>query len=357
MKFAEAQLAAHLRAASASSYLGITNAIRACDEHIHLRVRGPSLSLPLQHGGALSTLPAMRLPPPLTAGARVALVAPAGPLRSRDELDVATAQARAFGWEPVIAEHALSKHGYLAGSDAERLHDLNAALTDRNVDGIWCLRGGYGAMRLLEGINVDAMRSRPRALIGYSDITALHAAFVDAADVVTYHGPTARTYLSDFARDSLERAVVFQRDPCGASPTASVVRGGRAEGRLVGGNLALLAALCGTRFAPNYADAILIIEDVGEATYRVDRMLRQLALSGALSRLAGIVFGRFTDGTDPTDASSCALDDVLREVADHAGVPTISGAPIGHVADQWTIPLGAMAELDADNQTLHVALA
>jgi muramoyltetrapeptide carboxypeptidase len=135
------------------------------------------------------------------------------------------------------------------------------------------------------------------------------------------------------------------------------MRPGRAEGRLVGGNLALLAALCGTRFAPDYTDAILIIEDISEHTYRIDRMLRQLRLSGALSRLAGIVYGRFTDGTDPADENSCDLDDVLREAADHAGVPTISGAPIGHIDDQWTVPIGAMAELDADNLALHVALA
>jgi muramoyltetrapeptide carboxypeptidase len=299
----------------------------------------------------------MRLPPPLLPGARVALVSPAGPLRSSDELAVAIAQARSFGWEPVVGEHALAKRGYLAGGDTERLHDLNGAFRDASIDGIWCLRGGYGAMRLLDGIDVDAMRSRPRALIGYSDITALHTALSGPADVVTFHGPTARTQLSAFSRDSLERAVVRHRDPCGAATDATTLRPGRAEGRLVGGNLALLASLCGTPFAPDYTDAILFLEDIGEATYRIDRMLRQLALSGALVRLAGIVYGRFTDGTDPADESSCELLEILREAADLAAVPAISGAPVGHIDDQWTIPIGAMAELDADNCTLHVALS
>jgi muramoyltetrapeptide carboxypeptidase len=299
----------------------------------------------------------MRLPPPLLAGARVALVSPSGPLRSSDELDIAIAQARTFGWEPIVGTHALAKHGYLAGSDTERLHDFNAALADKSVDGIWCLRGGYGAMRLLAGLDVDAMRSRPRTLIGYSDITALHSALGGPADVITFHGPTARSKLSAFSRDSLDRAVVQHADPCGTAFDATTMRPGRAEGRLVGGNLALLASVCGTPFAPDYTDAILVLEDVGEATYRIDRMLQQLALSGALANLAGIVFGRFTDGTDPADESSCELTDILREAADLAGVPTMSGAPIGHIDDQWTIPIGAMAELDADNQTLHVALA
>ena len=313
--------------------------------------------MPLHADEALSTLPAMRLPPPLSSGARVALVAPSGPLRSRDELNIAVAQAHAFGWETRVGEHALATNGYLAGSDAQRLHDLNAALADADVDAIWCLRGGYGAMRLLDGLDVDAMRRRPRALIGYSDITALHAALGGAARVITYHGPTARSPLTAFSRDSLERAVVTQRDPCGVMPGATVVRPGRAEGRIVGGNLALLAALCGTKFAPDYTDAILILEDIGEPTYRIDRMLCQLALSGAFKRLAGIVYGRFTDGTDSADDSPCGLDDVLREVAERAQVPAISGAPIGHIDDQWTVPIGAMAELDADKGTLHVALA
>lgn len=296
----------------------------------------------------------MRIPPVLPAGARVALVAPAGPLRGADELERAVEQSRALGWEPIAGEHALARAGYLAGDDAHRVADMNAALADDTIDGIWCLRGGYGAMRILSSLDYDAMRRHPKALIGYSDITALHAAFGARADVVSYHGPTARGQLTGFSRDSLERAVIRGEDPCGLAAGARVLRGGRAAGRLVGGNLALLASLVGTPFAPDYTNAILIVEDVGETTYRIDRMLRQLELSGALGAVAGIVFGQFTEGTDPTDVTSRRLDDVLREAADVAGVPAIAGAPIGHVDDQWTVPLGALAELDADARTLHV---
>jgi muramoyltetrapeptide carboxypeptidase len=171
---------------------------------------------------------------------------------------------------------------------------------------------------------------------------------------VTYHGPTARAELTDFARDSLARAVIDQRDSCGTAGEARTLREGRSVGRLVGGNLALLAALAGTPYAPSYDDAILVIEDVGEPTYRIDRMLRQLALSGALSRLAGIAFGQFTEGSPTDDAASRALDVVLCEAADVAGVPAVAGIPLGHIADQWTIPLGARAELDADRGELHV---
>lgn len=297
----------------------------------------------------------MRCPSPLAPGARVALVAPAGPLRGPDELAAAESHARSLGWEPVVAPHALSRLGYLAGTDAERVDDLNAALRDDAIDGVWCLRGGYGAMRLLPDVDYAALRRRPKPLIGYSDITVLHAAVGRYCDLVSFHGPTARGALSDFTRSSLVRAVIERRDPCGPSD-ARTLRGGRAEGRLAGGNLALLAALCGTPYAPDYGGAILVVEDVGESTYRIDRMLRQLAMSGALSHVSAIAFGHFTEGTPHGDESSLVLDEVLREAADVAGVPAVTGIPLGHIADQWTVPLGARAELDADAGTLRVML-
>ena len=298
----------------------------------------------------------MRHPPSLGAGARVALVAPSGPLSGPAELDAAIANARALGWDPVPSVHALTRTGYLAGDDAQRAAAFNQALTDDTIDGIWCLRGGYGAMRLLPALDYEALARRPKAIIGYSDITAIHAAITVRSGVVGYHGPTARAALTEFSRASLVRAVVRNENPCGAAPDATVLRAGRARGRLVGGNLALLAALAGTPFAPDYTGAILVLEDVGEATYRIDRMLRQLELSGALERVAGIVYGQFTEGGDGAPDTTRALDDVLRETADIACVPAIAGAPIGHVDDQWTIPLGAVAELDADAGTLHVEM-
>ena len=284
----------------------------------------------------------------------MALVAPAGPLRNAAELDTAIANAESLGWTPSVGAHVLARDGYLAGTDAERLADLNNALKGSSTDGIWCLRGGYGTMRLLDRVDYAALASRPRAIIGFSDVTALHAAVGRRADLVSYHGPTARGPLAPFSRDSLVRAVATGSDSCGDARGARTIAPGRARGRLVGGNLALLASLAGTAYAPDYAGAILVLEDVGEPTYRIDRMLTQLALSGALSKLAGIVAGQFTDGTPSHDASSRKLDDVLREAAAIAKVPAIAGAPIGHIDEQWTIPLGATAELDADARTLHV---
>jgi muramoyltetrapeptide carboxypeptidase len=191
-------------------------------------------------------------------------------------------------------------------------------------------------------------------LLGYSDVTALHAAVGERCGLVTFHGPTARERLSDFSRDSLLRAVVERRDSCGVALGARTVRGGRAHGRLVGGNLALLAALAGTPYAPDYHGALLVLEDVGEPAYRVDRMLTQLALSGALSHVAGIVAGHFTEATPGHELSPETLDALLRDAADAAGVPCVAGVPVGHIDEQWTLPLGAVARLDADALTLTV---
>jgi muramoyltetrapeptide carboxypeptidase len=297
------------------------------------------------------------LPPPLAPGARVALVAPAGPLHGVDDLERAERNARAFGWEPVVGARVLDRHGYFAGDDAGRLADLNAALADPAVDGIWCLRGGYGAMRLLDGVDYDAMARRPRAFVGYSDITAVHLALAARVPgLVTYHGPTARAELTPFSRDSLARALVARTDPCGAAPAARTLRPGRAEGRLAGGNLALLAALVGTPFAPRFDGAVVVLEDVTEPVYRVDRMLRQLLLAGAFAGCRAIAFGHCTDcPEDYGDDGRRALADVVREAADALGVPAALGVPVGHVDDQWTLPLGAWAELDADAPALRVA--
>jgi muramoyltetrapeptide carboxypeptidase len=305
---------------------------------------------------AMTVVPRRIVPPPLAPGARVALVAPAGPLRGADDLERAVQNARAFGWEPIVAPHALAHEGYFAGGDAARLGDLNAALAARDVDAVWCLRGGYGAMRLLDGIDYGALASRPRPVIGFSDITALHLAIAARVPgLVTFHGPTARAELTPFSRDSLARAIVAHTDPCGPAPGACTLRPGRARGRLAGGNLALLAALVGTPYAPRFADAIVVLEDVTEPVYRVDRMLRQLLLAGAFAGCRALVFGHCTDCPEEYgDDGRRTLADVVAEIADALGVPALLGVPVGHVPDQWTLPLGAEAEVDADEPAVHV---
>ncbi|HEU5175357.1 MAG TPA: LD-carboxypeptidase [Gemmatimonadaceae bacterium] len=296
----------------------------------------------------------LAMPPLLASGSRVALIAPAGPLSGEHDVTLAVEQARSLGWEPIVAEHALARRGYFAGSDAERLRDLNSAIRTDSVDGIWCLRGGYGAMRILDGIDFDALRRRPKALIGFSDITALHAAIVAKCGLVSYHGPTARSPLAEFSRRSLVDATIHGNDPCGVAAEARTLRGGRASGRLAGGNLALVAALCGTPYAFDLDGAIVVLEDINEPVYRIDRMLQQLLLTGALRRCAGVVLGVFNNMPDGGAEEGRTLDDVFAELAATLQVPCIVNAPVGHIDEQWTIPIGRVAELDADARALHV---
>jgi muramoyltetrapeptide carboxypeptidase len=291
---------------------------------------------------------------PLTQGARVALVAPAGVVRSRKDFDRAVENVRSFGWIPVIGENVRLRAGYLAGTDDERLADLNSAIRDDSIDAIWCIRGGYGSMRLLDRVDYEALAADPRPVIGFSDITALHSAIQCRTGLVTFHAPTARATIPDFTRESLIRALVNQSDSCGTAPGGRTLAAGRARGRLIGGNLALVTALMGTLYAYDFNGAILVLEDIGEAVYRIDRMLRQLLLAGALQKCAGMVTGDFRPPREEIPGDNRDLDEVLTEAAKAAGIPCFAGAPFGHVATQWTIPLGANAELDADARSLRV---
>lgn len=263
---------------------------------------------------------------------------------------------RTLGWNAVVAAHAEDRIGYLAGNDRDRLSDFNRALRDPNVDAVWCLRGGYGIIRILSGIDYDAISRTPKPIIGYSDITALHAAVQRKCELITYHGPTAREPLSDFSRDSFQRAVVAQTDSCGTAPNAREIHPGVADGRLVGGNLAVLASLCGTSFMPDLTDGILVLEDINEPVYRIDRMLQQLKMSGALNGCKAIAFGECVKCPDDGDggAGGRPFDDVLSEIARELGLPCVAGIPLGHIDEQWTIPLGALATLDTGNRTLTV---
>ena len=292
--------------------------------------------------------------PPLQAGARVALVAPAGTLTGQADVAIGEANARSLGWEPQTGANVMKRHRYFAGTDEERLRDLNDAIRDDGIDAIWCLRGGYGSMRILPQVDFAALARRPKPVIGFSDLTAVLSAVNAHSRIVCFHGPTARVRLTEFSRASLVAAVVEGADPCGIAKNARVLRAGTAEGRLVGGNLALVAAMVGTPYAVDLEDSILFLEDIGERTYRVDRMLWQIYLSGALKRCRGIVFGECTDCHESSASGTRELDEILSEIAELAEVPCIAGAPIGHIDNQWTLPVGARARLDAEARKLNV---
>lgn len=300
-------------------------------------------------------------PPKLVPGSRVALIAPAGPLLERDDLVRAQALCRALGYEPILGKNAYSHHGYLAGTDEQRLSDLNDALRDQTIDALWCIRGGYGVTRLLDQVDYAALRRRPKAVIGFSDITALINALHRVTGTVTFHAPVARAAMPSFSRSHFERVLSQTAAPgvLGRLPEPQTtlipqenrivtLRGGTGEGPLAGGNLTLLQCLIGTPWFPDLTGAILFLEDVGEHLYRVDRALAHLRAVGALQQLAGVVVGRFTDLQRGGRDGAMGLDHVLTHYLGPLNVPVASGFPIGHIDAQWTLPLGIRARLDAD---------
>ena len=306
-------------------------------------------------------------PPRLGRGSRVALVAPAGVLLERDDITRAVELCRALGYEPVVAPHASARYGYLAGNDADRLADLNWAFRDSGIDAVWCLRGGYGTTRILEGVDFEALARHPKAVIGYSDITALHAGINRIAGVAAFHGPVARHLMTAFTRRSFER-VLGRAEAAGplepfplpadvlAPRNGRIVplREGVAEGTLAGGNLTLVQCLIGTPWFPDLDGAILILEDVGEDLYRVDRVLAQLRAVGALARLAGVAIGQFTELKRGMSDGALGFDEVLSHYLLPLGIPVVLGLPFGHIDDQWTLPLGIRARLDAGTGTLEI---
>lgn len=282
----------------------------------------------------------------------MALIAPAGPL-SEERIDIAIDRCARFGLVPVLGAAARSRHGgYLAGSDDERLEDLQWALTSPEIDAVWALRGGYGTMRLLEQADLSPLVTSPRAYIGFSDNTAVHLALL-ARSVVSFHAPHAGGDATQLSEQCL-RDVLFAAEPAGLlplpdSPQVVTLRDGTAEGPLIGGNLALLAGMCGTPAAPVARGAILFVEDIAEQAYRLDRQWTQLVLAGALDGVAGLAFGRFTDCGDGDEVRA-----LLQGFADQAGVPAVMHLPIGHEPDNWTLPLGVRARLHAARGTLEL---
>jgi muramoyltetrapeptide carboxypeptidase len=296
-------------------------------------------------------------PPALKPGSRVALVAPAGPL-AEGAVERAVERLGGWGFEGVVGRHARGRLGYLSAPDADRVADFNAALRDDSVDAVWCLRGGYGVMRILDDIDWRALARRPRPVIGFSDNTALHLA-IQRLDIVSFHGPHPATEnLTAFSEDGLLRALTVPR-PAGVLPfpedaeEVETITGGACEGRLVGGNLALVAATLGTEYAIDADGGILFLEEVGEAAYRLDRLLTQLRLAGVLERVAGVALGGFTEVTPNGDGQPEAID-VLRDRLGDLGIPVAYGFPFGHVDDNWTLPEGVRARLDADGGTLEL---
>lgn len=255
-----------------------------------------------------------------------------------------------LGLVPRLGRFAKERDGYLAGSDAQRAADFNDAARDPQVRGIFALRGGYGTMRILDAIAYDALAADPKVVLGYSDLTALLNVITQKTGLVTFHGPVAA--LSAFTEREtawLARAVM-RAEPMGelASAQTVVLSAGNARGRLCGGNLSLVTGLIGTPYEIDTTDSILVLEEVEEAPYRIDRMLTQMRLSGALSRARGLLVGtcKNCDVDEEHPYAAMPLARTLQDRLADLGKPVLMNVPVGHAGEQWTLPLGLEARIE-----------
>lgn len=332
-------------------------------------------------------------PRAIAPGDTIAIVAPAKYL-DRGRVALAVKRLEEMGYKIKQSADLFRQDGYLAGPDSARADELMRAFADPEVDAIFPGTGGYGTTRILDRLDYELIRQNPKVFIGFSDITALHIAIHQRSGLVTFHSPLpewglgSKEGMMPFAAHWFWRAILArkynptltksmpgytietrlgppkataskstqaQRALLADVPTPVVLRGGKAHGRLTGGNLSVLHAMMGTPYEIQTEDRILFLEDVGEAPYRIDRMLCTLRLAGKFDHLAGVILGHFTARENEAKwDDDKSMDDVLAEYFTNLNIPVVNHFPVGHVRYNATLPVGAMAELDADQVTLRI---
>ncbi|MGD1043817.1 MAG: LD-carboxypeptidase [Bacteroidota bacterium] len=302
-------------------------------------------------------------PSRLHKGSIIGLVAPASTPSTEEKIEKGAAYLEQVGYRVKFGEHIRKLHGYLAGTDEERVADFNNMVRDEDVKAIFTIRGGYGTPRMLQMIDYRSLKQNPKIIVGYSDITALQLAIFCKIGLVTFSGPMTGTDMwKDFDPYTEEhfwrlltsvKKIGELKNPI--DEPLKILRHGKAHGRLLGGNLSLIACLMGTPFLPKMRSSILFLEDVEEAPYRVDRMLAQLFNAGVLHGLAGLVFGKFTDCT-PSDPKEphLTIEQVLEEYSAKIDCPVITNLQYGHIQQKLTIPIGLQATLDTMRNRITV---
>lgn len=308
-------------------------------------------------------------PKALKPGDTVGLITPATYVPNPDALAVAERTLKFFGLRMKMAKNAGKRMGDYHRSIEERLDDLHEMFRDREVSAVFCIRGGYGSMHLLDRIDYDLIRRNPKIFLGYSDITAMHLAIQKRARLITFHGPMMLASFTGYTQENFRRAL-FETKPIGVltnppddnqlrpSHELRAIHGGQATGQLTGGNLTLISTTLGTPFEIETRGRILFLEDVDEEPHRIDRMLTQLRLAGKLQEAAGIIFGECENcgpsDYKPSSVSVYSIGEILDNILGSLKVPVLSGLTIGHTSDQLTLTLGVAATLDADKGTLEI---
>jgi len=288
------------------------------------------------------------IPARLMPGDTVGIVAPAGPF-DPEKFMKGKAVLESMGFQTFFDESIFHKYGFLAGTDIQRADQVNRLFADPDVQAVVCARGGYGSMRILPFLDFETIQENPKIFIGYSDISALLSVLHDRCGLVTFHGPVVTT-LANAAQETIAamRTVLTSNTILELKPEKGIViKPGAALGTVAGGNLTTLCHLVGTPYTPSFNGKILLLEDLGEAPYRIDRMLTQMELAGCFEGLKGLVLGSFEECGQPDE-----IFRIVQEIFGDLDIPILSGFEIGHRRINITIPIGLGATLDADRQVL-----
>jgi len=309
-------------------------------------------------------------PPRLNPGDTIGLIAP-GWLITEEQLQESIDQISQLGFTPIYTERIIGKFGYFSGTDEQRAEDVNEMFLNPQVKGIFCANGGYGCTRILKLIDYQAIINNPKIIIGYSDATALLNAIHLKTNLVTFHGPISRTIKYNYSTSLLEKVMIspienlliesYQAylENINEKPEYDryTITSGNATGELVGGNLTLITSMIGTEYQLDFTNKLVFIEDIGEEPYRIDRMLTQLIESGELKKASGIIFG-ILRGCEKSDESKAPNSFTLREVIEDRmkplNIPSVYGLSFGHLNNNFTIPIGIKAKLDAENHTIEL---
>lgn len=300
-------------------------------------------------------------PPHLSRGDLIGLVSPASTMLDAARIERGVKYLEGRGYRVALGANISRVHGYLAGTDEERVSDLHAMFGTREVKAILCIRGGYGTPRLLHLLDYRLIARNPKILVGYSDITALQLALWRKTRLISFQGPMAGVDMADSMdefTESLFWDLLTSTRKIGRIPLAdssiTTLCPGKASGRLLGGNLALIVAQLGTAFQPDFTGSVLFLEDIDEEPYRVDRMMMHLRNAAILPKAAAVLAGQFTDCT-PKDSSkpSLTVEQVMRETSAAVGIPFLSNLPFGHVPRKMTMPIGLSIRVDAGNQIVE----
>jgi muramoyltetrapeptide carboxypeptidase len=295
-------------------------------------------------------------PRALRPGDRIAIVAPAGPVQERNAIDPALATLESWDFQVQFDERIFDSLRYLAGHDAARAEELMRCFEDPSINAIIALRGGFGCARIVRLLDERRLRHNCKIFMGFSDLTTLHMYFRRRLGWVTIHGPMATTLSRDILSPEAERHLLSMWTDPQYLPTLSFAQleswtAGSAEGRLVGGCLSILASSLGTNYEFKSEGKILFLEDLGEAPYRIDRMITHLRLAGKLDGVAGIILGRFA-GCEPEEGGYSSSD-VLRDLVATIGVPVLANFPGGHGIENWALPLGIRVRMDANQKSIQ----